>query len=217
MSPETTSQTRPEAQKISVLLADDHALVRKGFHHMLDDEPDIEVVGEAGNGREAVELVSKLTPDVLVMDFSMPELDGAQATREIRKANQTTRILILSMYSNENYLRNALDAGANGYLLKNALDVELPDAIRTVAAGRQFLSAELHNNEDETFDRLTPREKQVLTMIAEGKSNKEIAAQLDLSVNTVAVHRANLMDKINIHKAAELVLYAIRKGLVTPP
>ncbi len=203
---------------ITVLLADDHSLVRKGFRRMLEDEPDLEILGEASNGREAVELVAKLAPNVLVMDFSMPELDGAQAIREIRKFNQSTRILILSMYSNENYFRNALDAGANGYLLKNAIDVELPEAIRAVAAGKRFISAALQQpSADDTFDKLTPREKQVLTLIAEGKSNKEIAALLNLSVNTVAVHRANLMDALNIHKAAELVLYAVRKGLVTPP
>jgi DNA-binding NarL/FixJ family response regulator len=208
----------PEPKIINVLLADDHAMVRKGFRMILEDEPDMHVVGEAGNGREAVELVAKLAPDVLVMDFSMPEMDGAQATLEIRKTNDTTRILILSMYSNENYVHNALEAGANGYLLKNAIDVELPQAVRTVAAGKPFISAELRKpSEDSAFDRLTPRERQVLTFIAEGKSNKEIAGFLSLSVNTVAVHRANLMDALNIHKAAELVLYAVRKGLVTPP
>jgi len=208
----------PKPSTITVVLADDHSLVRKGFRRMLEDEPDIEVLGEASNGREAVELVAKLSPNVLVMDFSMPELDGAQATREIRKTNLETRILILSMYSNENYFRNALEAGANGYLLKNAIDVELPEAIRALAAGKRFISAALQNPpEDETFDKLTPREKEVLTMIAEGKSNKEIAALLNLSVNTVAVHRANLMDALNIHKSTELVLYAVRKGLVTPP
>jgi DNA-binding NarL/FixJ family response regulator len=207
----------PETKLITVLLADDHAMVRKGFRMILEDEPDIHVVGEAANGREAVELVAKLAPDVLVMDFSMPEMDGAQATLEIRKTNQSTRILILSMYSNENYVHNALEAGANGYLLKNAIDVELPQAVRTVAAGKPFISAELRKpSEDSAFDRLTPRERQVLTFIAEGKSNKEIAGTLNLSVNTVAVHRANLMDALNIHKAAELVLYAVRKGLVTP-
>jgi DNA-binding NarL/FixJ family response regulator len=219
MNPELSQETiNPETtKKIRVLLADDHAMVRKGFRLILQDEPDMEVVGEAGTGREAVDRVAQLSPDVLVSDFSMPELDGAQATREIRKTNQTTKILILSMYSNENYLRNAMDAGANGYLLKNAIDVELPEAIRTVASGKKFLSAALSQNEDSTFDRLTPREKQVLTLIADGKSNKEIAGVLDLSVNTVAVHRANLMDKINIHKATDLAMYAVRKGLVTPP
>ena len=133
----------PQPSTITVLLADDHSLVRKGFRRMLEDEPDLEILGEASNGREAVEMVAKLSPNVLVMDFSMPELDGAQATREIRKTNLQTRILILSMYSNENYFRNALEAGANGYLLKNAIDVELPEAIRAVAAGKRFVSAAL--------------------------------------------------------------------------
>ena len=208
----------PSTPLITVLLADDHSLVRKGFRRMLEDETDMQVVGEASNGKEAVELVERLAPAVLVMDFAMPELDGAQATREIRKTNTTTRILILSMYSNENYVRNAMQAGADGYLLKNAIEVELPEAIRAVAAGKQFISPSVTKASDaDGFDRLTPREKQVLTLIAEGKSNKEIAGILNLSVNTVAVHRANLMDALNIHKAAELVLYAVRKGLVTPP
>ena len=216
MNPELPEIDAP-LKKIRVLLADDHAMVRKGFRYIIEDEPDLEIVGETGNGREAVELVGQLSPDVLVSDFAMPELDGAQVTREIRKTNQTTKILILSMHSNENYVRNAIDAGANGYLLKNALDVELPEAIRAVAGGKQFLNAGLAESEDGTFDRLTPREKQVLTLIAKGNSNKEIAAVLDLSVNTVAVHRANLMEKINIHKATDLTMYAVQKGLVTPP
>src|SRR5277367_2318731 len=189
---------------ITVLLADDHALVRKGFRRILEDEQDIEVVGEASNGREAVEMTGKFAPSVLVMDFSMPELDGAQATREIRKTNTSTRILILSMYSNENYVHNSLAAGADGYLLKNAIDIELPEAIRAVAGGARYVSPALQEpSNDDGFSRLTPREKQVLTLIAQGKSNKEIAGMLNLSVNTVAVHRANLMDALNIHKAAE--------------
>ncbi len=207
----------PNPSLITVLLADDHNVVRKGFRRMLEDESDMEVVGEASNGREAVDLVQKLAPNVLVMDYSMPEMDGAQAVREIRKTNQSTRILILSMYSNENYFRTSLDAGANGYLLKNAKDLELLDAIRAVASGKRFIDPALQQpSADDTFDKLTPREKQVLTMIAEGKSNKEIAALLNLSVNTVAVHRANLMDTLNIHKAAELATYAMRKGLIAP-
>jgi DNA-binding NarL/FixJ family response regulator len=214
MNPETAT----DVKTITVILADDHGLVRKGFRRMLEDEPDMKVIGEAGNGREAAALAAELVPDVLVMDYSMPELDGAAATREIRKVNQTTRILILSMYSNENYVRGAMDAGANGYLLKNAIDIELPSAIRALAAGKPFMSPILQQPPaDASFDRLTPREKQVLTMIAEGQSNKEIAGVLNLSVNTVAVHRANLMDALNIHKAADLVRYAMSKGLIPPP
>jgi DNA-binding NarL/FixJ family response regulator len=208
------------SKRIRVLIADDHALVRKGFRRMLEDETDFEVVGEAGNGLEAVRLADTLKPDVVVMDFTMPGIDGAQAAREIRAKYPAAAVLMLSMHSGENYIRHALDAGAIGYLLKNAVDVDLPEAIRTVARGEQYLSASLAaqtRDPDDGYAQLTAREKQVLQLIAQGKSNKEIAALLNVSVNTVAVHRANLMETLSIHKAAELVLFAVRKGLVTPP
>ena len=207
-------------ERIRVLIADDHALVRKGFRRMLEDEADFEVVGEAGDGLEAVRLAGELRPRVVVMDFTMPGLDGSQAAREIRAKNPETAVLMLSMHSGENYVRHALAAGAAGYLLKSAVDVDLPEAIRAVARGEQYLSASLAaqtKDPDDGYDRLTARERQVLQLIAQGKSNKEIAAMLSLSINTVAVHRANLMDTLSIHKAAELVLFAVRKGLVTPP
>lgn len=208
------------SERIRVLIADDHALVRKGFRRMLEDEADFEVVGEAGNGLEAVSLAHELKPRVVVMDFTMPGLDGAQATREIRARTPGTAVLMLSMHSGENYIRHALDAGATGYLLKNAVDVDLPEAIRAVARGETYLSASLAaqtKDADDGYAQLTAREKQVLQLIAQGKSNKEIAGMLNVSVNTVAVHRANLMETLSIHKAAELVLFAVRKGLVTPP
>jgi DNA-binding NarL/FixJ family response regulator len=153
------------------------------------------------------------------MDLAMPELDGVQATKEIVKHVPGTSVLVLSMHSDDNYVRNALEAGARGYLLKNAVDVDLVGAIRAVAEGRRYLAAGLKypaGEADDELDKLTAREKQVLQLIAQGKSNKEIAAILDLSVNTVSVHRANLMEKMNIHRTAELVLFAIRKGLVAP-
>jgi DNA-binding NarL/FixJ family response regulator len=208
------------SNQISVLLVDDHALVRKGFRRMIEDDPDIRVVGEASSGIEAVQLCQKLTPQVIVMDMAMPEMDGVQATREILRRMPKTAILILSMYAQENYVRNAFDAGALGYILKNANDIDLASAIKDVAAGKRVLDPGLITTErepEDTFDRLTQREKQILQMIAEGNSNKEIAALLNLSVNTVAVHRANLMDALGMHRTAELVVYAIRKGLVRMP
>ncbi|MGA7412037.1 MAG: response regulator transcription factor [Bryobacteraceae bacterium] len=205
--------------EITVLLADDHALVRRGFRRILEDDEFIKVVGEASNGIEAIAMAQQLKPRVVVMDLSMPELDGVQATREIVKNVQGTSILILSMHADDNYVRNALDAGAKGYLLKNAIDVDLVGAIKAVAQGRRYIGSGLKyvtGEQDDELDRLTAREKQVLQLIAQGKSNKEIAALLELSVNTVSVHRANLMEKMNIHRTAELVLFAIRKGLVAP-
>jgi DNA-binding NarL/FixJ family response regulator len=202
---------------ITVLLADDHALVRRGFRRMLDDEPDIEVVGEAGDGRDAVELALRFKPDVVVMDYSMPGLDGVQATQAIHIHAPQCAVLMLSMHSDEHYVRNAAEAGARGYLLKNAIDIELPEAIRDIAAGKTLGLTTSSPSADDRFEELTPRERQVLRMIAEGHSNKEIAKILELSVNTVSVHRANLMSTLDIHRTAELVLYAVRKGLVTPP
>jgi DNA-binding NarL/FixJ family response regulator len=160
-----------------------------------------------------------LKPNVVVMDLSMPDLDGVQATKEIVKHLPSTQVLVLSMHAEDNYVRNALDAGARGYLLKSAIDVDLVGAIKSVAAGQRFIGSGLKyvaQDSDDELRKLTAREKQVLQLIAQGKSNKEIAALLELSVNTVSVHRANLMEKMNIHRTAELVLFAIRKGLVVP-
>jgi DNA-binding NarL/FixJ family response regulator len=200
---------------ITVLLVDDHAMVRRGFRRLLEDEPDIQVVGEAGNGREAVELTSALKPDVVVMDYAMPELDGVQATHEIRRTSKSS-VLMLSMHADENYRRNALDAGARGYLLKNALDVDLAAAIRDVAAGHSYGLPDTNGAPGAVSHDLTPRERQILQLIAQGRSNRDIAGLLGLSVNTVAVHRNNMMHKVKIHRTAELVLYAIRHGLVSP-
>lgn len=206
-------------EPITVLLADDHSLVRRGFRRMLEDDHAIQVVGEASDGIEAIRKAYELKPKVVVMDLSMPELDGVQATKEIVKHLPGTEVLVLSMHAEDNYVRNALDAGAKGYLLKNALDVDLVGAIKAVAEGKRFMGSGLRyvaQERDDELSKLTAREKQVLQLIAQGKSNKEIASLLDLSVNTVSVHRANLMEKMNIHRTAELVLFAIRKGLVAP-
>ncbi|HEY6990878.1 MAG TPA: response regulator transcription factor [Bryobacteraceae bacterium] len=207
------------SEEITVLLADDHGLVRRGFRRMLEDDEGMKVVGEASNGVEAIRMAYELKPKVVVMDLSMPELDGVQATKEIVKHLPGTEVLILSMHADDNYVRNALDAGAKGYLLKSSIDVDLVGAIRSVAEGKRFMGNGLRyaaRGQDDELSKLTAREKQVLQLIAQGRSNKEIASLLDLSVNTVSVHRANLMEKMNIHRTAELVLFAIRKGLVAP-
>lgn len=206
-------------EEITVLLADDHSLVRRGFRRLLDDDEQMKVVGEASNGVEAIRMAYELKPRVVVMDLSMPELDGVQATKEIVKHLPETAVLVLSMHADDNYVRNAFDAGAKGYLLKSAIDVDLVGAIKAVAEGKRFIGSGLKyvaQERDDELNKLTSREKQVLQLIAQGKSNKEIAGLLDLSVNTVSVHRANLMEKMNIHRTAELVLFAIRKGLVAP-
>ena len=206
--------------KISVLLVDDHSLVRRGFRRILDDEPDIEVTGEAGDGAEAVRLAKELQPNVVVMDCAMPNMNGLQATRKILEQQPQTLVLMLSMHPEETLVRQALDAGARGYVLKNAVDLELGAAIRRVVAGETVLDSQLNRPAMLKGDRdehLTPRELEILQMIVEGKSNKEIASVLDLSANTVAVHRANIMDALGIHKTAELVVYAIRNGLVNLP
>jgi DNA-binding NarL/FixJ family response regulator len=206
--------------KISVLLVDDHSLVRRGFRRILEDEPDIEVTGEAGDGAEAVRLARELLPKVVVMDCAMPNMNGLQATRKILEQQPQTLVLMLSMHPEETLVRQALDAGARGYVLKNAVDLELGAAIRRVVAGETVLDSQLSRPatlKGDGNEHLTPRELEILQMIVEGKSNKEIAAVLDLSANTVAVHRANIMDALGIHKTAELVVYAIRNGLVNLP
>jgi DNA-binding NarL/FixJ family response regulator len=208
------------ANKISVLLVDDHSLVRRGFRRILEDEPDIEVTGEAGDGGEAVRLAKELRPNVVVMDCAMPNMNGLQATRKILEQQPQTLVLMLSMHPEETLVRQALDAGARGYVLKNAVDLELGAAIRRVVAGETVMDSQLNRPAMLKGDRdehLTPRELEILQMIVEGKSNKEIASVLDLSANTVAVHRANIMDALGIHKTAELVVYAIRNGLVNLP
>jgi DNA-binding NarL/FixJ family response regulator len=214
---------------IRVILVDDHALVRQGFRRILEEEPGMSVVGEAGSAQEGVALAKQARPDVVLMDMSMPDANGIHAAREILRDRPATKVLVLSMYSDAQYVRSALDAGVSGYILKSALETDLTRAVRAVAAGQQYLSPELSSvliralrdkqeksEAPDVFDQLTQREKQVLQLIAHGKSNKEIATLLNLSVNTVAVHRANLMSTLGVHKAAELVLYAVRKGLVLP-
>jgi len=218
----------PEAgKKIRVLLADDHTLVRQGFRRMLEDDPEIAVVGEARTGLEAMELCKNLKPDIVVMDLSMPELGGLEATAEILKENPKIKILILSMFSNDAYIRKAFELGAKGYMLKNAIEVDLNRAVRALAEGQAYFSpgishivldslrtGSFRDDTQDPYERLTLREKEVLQLIAQGKSNKEIAVLLNISVNTVAVHRARVMDTLDLHRTAELVLFAVKKGLV---
>jgi len=206
--------------KISVLLVDDHSLVRRGFRRMLEDESDIQVVGEASNGGEAVELARKYKPQVILMDCALQGESGITAARSIVAMLPDTAILMLSMHSEETLVRQSLEAGARGYILKNASDLDLAAAIRRVLDGNVVLDPQVKRAETLRGERtagLTARELEILQLIAIGKSNKEIASDLDLSVNTVAVHRANIMNALGLHKTAELVVYAIRNGLVNLP
>ena len=216
----TLLSTSPVTEhRITVLLADDHSLVRRGFRRLLEDDPSILVVGEASGGEDAVELAARLKPRVVVMDCAMPGMSGLAATRQILRELPDTAVLMLSMHSEETLVRQALDAGARGYVLKNALDLDLAAAVKRLAAGETVLDPAVSKPEMLKGERngLTPRELEVLQLICAGKSNREIAAALDLSVNTVAVHRANIMNELGVHKTAELVVYAIRHGLVPPP
>ena len=220
----------PDAEKkIRVLLAEDHTLVRQGFRRILEDDPLVSVVGEARTGLEAIEQYKELKPEVVVMDLSMPELGGLEATAEILKLNPDVKILILSMYSNEAYVRKAFELGAKGYILKNAIEVDLNRAVKALSEGQAYFSpgishivleslrtGSFRDDSQEPYERLTLREKEVLQLIAQGKSNKEIATLLNISVNTVAVHRARVMETLGLHRTAELVLYAVKKGLIQP-
>jgi DNA-binding NarL/FixJ family response regulator len=206
--------------KVTVLLVDDHHLVRRGFRRILEDDPDISVVGEAGDGNQAIRLALELRPAVIVMDCAMPDFNGLAATRRILADAPETAILMLSMHAEQTWVRQAVDAGARGYLLKNVMDLELVRAIKRIAAGEFVLDPQLAQSgslKGERSGGLSTRELQVLQLIVEGKSNKECAGILGVSANTVAVHRANIMAALGIHKTAQLVAYAIREGLVKQP
>jgi DNA-binding NarL/FixJ family response regulator len=206
--------------RIRVLLADDHTLVRRGFRRMLEDDPTIVVVGEASDGDEAIRLAAELAPQVVVMDCAMPRTSGLVATRQILAANPAIAIVMLSMHAEDTLVRQALDAGARGFILKSALDLDLASVVRKIADGEEVLDPHLAARDTlkgERPDALSPRELEVLQLICRGRSNREIAGDLGLSVNTVAVHRANIMNALGIHKTAELVVYAIRNGLVQLP
>lgn len=210
-----------------ILLADDHGVVRQGLRAVLARDASLEVIGESGDGREAVRLADALQPHVVIMDISMPQLNGIEAAKQIVKANSRIHIIILSMHSDETYLLRALQAGVKGYLLKESAEEDLIRAVRMVAQGRPFFSPAVtsalladymrdmqRRNLQDSYDLLTEREKEVLQLLAEGKSNKEAATVLDLSTNTVETHRTNLMQKLGLHNIAEIVLYAVRKKII---
>lgn len=205
---------------IRIALADDHAVVRQGIRALLEGVKDFRVVGEAGDGKEMVELVTRERPDVAVVDVAMPALNGIEAARRIVRDLPAVKVLVLSMYTGEEYVREALAAGASGYLVKDSAADELVEAIRVVARGERFLSPAVAHLAVKTgtaasqLDRLTTREREVLQLIAEGNSNKAIAARLSLSVKTIEAHRTNLMAKLDIHDTASLTRFAIARGLV---
>jgi two-component system response regulator NreC len=213
---------------IRVVLADDHSIVRMGLRSVIEGDPDVDVVGEAATGLEAVAVCHDLQPDVVVLDVAMPTLNGIDAIASIQKGSPGTRALILSMHSDESYVLRALGAGARGYLLKDSAEHDVLPAIHAVAAGASYLSPAIARTllEDyvrslrqrglqDSYDLLTERERQVLQLLAEGRANKEVAQVLNLAVSTVDSHRANLMQKLNLHSTAEIVLYAMRKRIIS--
>jgi DNA-binding NarL/FixJ family response regulator len=211
-----------------ILLADDHAIVRRGLRSLLESQPDLTVVAEAGDGMEAWRLASEHHPDVAVLDIAMPLMNGIELAARLQTMERPPRVVVLSMHTDESYILRALAAGAQAYLLKDATDEDLIPAIRTVATGKPFFSAAVSavlvedyirqlktRGATDTFHLLTAREREVLQLLAEGRSNKEVASLLDLALSTVETHRANLMQKLSLHNTAEIVLYAVRKGMIS--
>jgi DNA-binding NarL/FixJ family response regulator len=212
---------------LRVLLADDHGIVRRGLRSLLETEPGLAVVAEAADGLEALRLCSEHQPDTLILDVAMPRMNGIEVAARAQKLDHPPRVIMLSMHSDESYILRALAAGARAYLLKDATDEDLLPAVRAIAAGKPFFSPSVTavlvedyvrqlkaKGLDDSYHLLTDREKEVLQLLAEGRSNKEVAALLDLGVSTVETHRANLMQKLNLHNTAEIVLYAVRKGII---
>ncbi len=215
-------------KKLRILLADDHIVMRTGLRALLERQPNLEVVGESENGRETIELSASLKPDVVVMDVGMPILNGIEATRTIVGQQPTTAVVILSMYSDESYVMRALKAGARAYLLKDSAAADLISAIEAVSQNKAFFSPKVSRilAEDyvrvlkqkgavDSYDLLTSREREILQLLAEGKANKEVAATLNISPYTVETHRSHILEKLNLHNPAELILYAVRKGIIS--
>lgn len=213
--------------KVRVLIADDHGVVRKGLRLLLEQYPNIQVVGEAANGRDVVKLAQELQPDVVLLDVAMPLLNGIDAAEQIKKGNDRIGLIVLTMYADEGYVLRALHAGVKGYLLKESAEEDLARAVKAVSEGKPFFSPAItatlledymrvlrQEGLSDSFELLTAREREVLQLLAEGKTNKEAAGVLDVSLYTVESHRTNLMQKLNLHNTAELVLYAVRKNLV---
>jgi two-component system response regulator NreC len=213
--------------KLRILLADDHTVVRQGLRKVLEERPDWEVVAEAGDGREAVRQAEELEPDVAILDITMPLLNGVEATRQIVRRSPSTRVLVLTMHSDEAYVNQTLQAGATGYLLKESADVDLIQAVSAVSQGKSFFSPAIarvmlddyvrqlaDKGITDRYESLSEREREIFQLIAEGKANKEIAAILAISPSTVETHRARIMEKLDLHSAAEIVLYAVRKGVI---
>ncbi len=209
--------------KIKILLVDDHAIMRDGIRALLGLYDDIEIVGEASEGNEAIEKTQELMPDVVVMDIAMPGMDGLEATRRIKKKNPKVKILVLTQHDNREYILSAIKAGTAGYVPKKALGSELVSAIRAVCKGESFLYPSaaatlikdyLHRADEEPYDRLTAREREILKLIAEGHTSREIADRLFISLKTVLGHRTKIMQKLDIHNRTELIRYAMRKGLI---
>ncbi len=214
-------------KQIRILLADDHTIMRTGLKLLLEREPSFAVVGEASDGRAAVQMAEKLSPDVVVMDIAMPNLNGIEAASRIAESHPQTAVVMLSMHSDESYVLRALKAGARGYLLKDSAESDLISAVKNVSEGRTFFSPAISNllveeyireirgrGAEDSYELLTPRERELLQLMAEGKTTKEIAADLGLSPYTVDTHRSNLMRKVNVNGLAELILYAVRKGVI---
>jgi DNA-binding NarL/FixJ family response regulator len=215
-------------KKLRILLADDHIVMRTGLRALLERQPNLEVVGESENGRETVGLAASLRPDVVVMDVGMPVLNGIEATQMIVTQCPTVAVVILSMHADESYVMRALKAGARGYLLKDSAAADLIGAIQAISQGKSFFSPKVSRilAEDyvrvlkqkgavDTYDLLTSREREILQLLAEGKANKEVAATLNISPYTVETHRGHILQKLNLHNSAELVLYAVRKGIIS--
>ncbi|MBI4908769.1 MAG: response regulator transcription factor [Acidobacteria bacterium] len=215
-------------KRIRVLLVDDHTVMRAGLRALLERQEDIDVTGEASDGRQAIAMAESLQPDIIIMDVAMSAMNGIEATRQILAKSPDICVVVLSMHSDESYVLRALKAGARGYLLKDSAEADLINAIRSMREGKSFFSPAVsrilledyvrqlqHRGEEDSYELLTAREREVLQLIAEGRSNKDVAALLNLSLYTVETHRTHIMQKLNLHTVPELILYAVRKGIIS--